>query len=117
MSEDQCCCHLSLRSHRNNQVCGGKHLYFLAKYKPESNEWEEKSSFELEKVRVGVCMVANNDSFIYFLGGSLINHITSTFEVMADCDRYDCNTNTWQKISDMKYPKSHGCKEWKCLHC
>ena len=26
---------------------------------------------------------------------------------MADCDRYDCSTNTWQKISDMKYPKSH----------
>ena len=58
VSEDQSCCHLSLHSHGNNQVCGGKHLYFLAKYKPESNEWEEKSSFELEKVRVGVCMVA-----------------------------------------------------------
>jgi len=76
MSEDQSCCHLSLHSHGNNQVCGGNHLYFLAKYKPESNEWEEKSSFELKKVRVGVCMVANNDSFIYFLGGSLINQIT-----------------------------------------
>ena len=107
MSEDQSCCHLSLRSHGNNQVCGGKHLYFFAKYKPESNEWEEKSSFELEKVRVAVCVVANSDSFIYFLGGSLINQITGTLEVMADCDRYDCSTNTWQKISDMKYPKSH----------
>ena len=52
-------------------------------------------------------MVANNDTFIYFLGGSSISKIAGTFEVMVDCDRYDCSTNTWRKMSDMKYPKSH----------
>ena len=57
---------VSLRSLGMHSSCGKRHLSFLTKYNPETNSWEDISSFDLK--REGVCIVAKG-SFIYFLGG------------------------------------------------
>ena len=51
------------------QICGSrKHTSFLAKYKAESNSWEDISSFDDLDLPQDFCIVAKNN-FIYFIGG------------------------------------------------
>ena len=71
------------------------------KYKPVSNTWQEISAFHLDS-RVGICVVAK-DNFIYFLGG----YSEGQFETLADADRYDLRTNTWDKIADLQEPRQN----------
>lgn len=71
-----------------------KHVSYFMKYKPETNFWEEISSFDVGS-REGICIVAK-DSFIYFVGGRRSNM------QLKDADRYDLNKNKWEKISDMQ---------------
>ena len=103
MSQDQTSCSecVSLSSRGIDSPCGKRHLSFITEYKPESNSWEDISSFDLGS-RKGICIVAK-DNFIYFLGGSLSN----PEEILTNADRYDLSTSTWNKIADMNYEKSN----------
>ena len=74
--------------------CGKKHVSCFMKYKPETNFWEEISSFDVGS-RKGICIVGK-DSFIYFVGGRRSNR------KLKDADRYDLGKNEWVKISDMQ---------------
>ena len=58
---------VSLRSHGISSASQKRHFSFIIKYRPDSNSWEDISSFDLSS-RKGICIVAN-DNFIYFLGG------------------------------------------------
>ena len=102
LSEDQLSCLdcVALHSHGRFQ-CDKRHLSFLMKYKPVPNTWEEISSFHLDS-RVGICVVAK-DSFIYLLGG----YSEGQFETLADADRYDLSSNTWEKIADLQEPRQN----------
>ena len=78
-----------------SSCCGKKNnVSYFMKYKPETNFWEEISSFDVGS-REGICIVAK-DSFIYFVGGRRSNM------ELKDADRYDLSKNKWQKISDMQ---------------
>lgn len=96
VTEDKCCpgC-ISLRCLGISIPCRKKHRSFVTKYKPESNSWEDITSFE--GTRVGICVVAK-DNFIYFLGGS----DSDSHDILTDADRYDINTNTRGKIADLQ---------------
>ena len=87
---------VSLRSRAMQWPCGKTHLSFITKYKPESNSWEDISSFDLGS-RDGVCVVAKDD-YIYFLGG----YSDDLCEALKDADRYNISTNTWEKIADLQ---------------
>ena len=77
-----------------SSLCGKKHVSYIMKYKPETNFWEEISSFDVGS-REGICIVAK-DSFIYFVGGRQSNM------QLKDADRYDLGRNKWDKIPDMQ---------------
>ena len=89
-------CHIEFRC--CEEVGHGEHVYFITKYKPESNSWEDITSFDMGS-RVMICVVAK-DNFIYFLGG--LARSGDELKTLADADRYDLNTNTWGKIADMQ---------------
>jgi len=72
----------------------GKHVSYIMKYKPETDFWEEISSFDVGS-REGICIVAK-DSFIYFVGGKRSNM------PLKDADRYDLSRSKWDKIPDMQ---------------
>ena len=74
-----------------------EHVYFITKYKPESNSWEDITSFNMGS-RIHVCVVAK-DNYIYFLGGS--TQSGDRQKIPTDADRYDLSTNTWEKIADL----------------
>ena len=102
VSEDISCCQDcdSLRRARGiNSTCGKTHVSFLTKYKPESNSWQDITSFDLG-AREGICLVAK-DGYIYFLGG----YTNDRYEYLRDADRYDLSTNTWDKIDDLQEPR------------
>ncbi len=75
--------------------CGKQHLSFITKYKPESNSWEDITSFDFG-LRKGICIVAK-DNFIYFIGGA----IRGTLEVLVDVDRYNLNERKWDKLANL----------------
>jgi len=83
------------------QKCGSrKHTSFLAKYKPETNSWEEVSSFDHLDQREDFCIVAK-DHYIYFIGGILWpagNECT----FLSNVDRYDVSKNKWDKVADIQ---------------
>ena len=82
---------------RFRKPCGKRHLSFITKYKPESNSWEDVTTFDLGwKDRI--CVVAKGN-FIYFLGGF------ARGKILKDADTYDLGTNTWRKIADMQQPR------------
>ena len=83
------------------EVGHGKHLYFITKYKPESNSWEDITSFDMGS-RVMICVVAK-DNFIYFLGG--LARSGDEQMTLTDADRYDLSTNSWVKIADLQVPR------------
>ena len=88
------------------EVGHGKHLYFITKYKPESNSWEDISSFDMGS-RVRICVVAK-DNFIYFLGGLLAPSGDESKTLTDAADRYDLSTNSWDKIADLQVPRCNG---------
>ena len=82
----------------------------VEKYKPESDSWEHVTRFlDLgPDPRFDICIVAK-DNYIYFLGGHCERFHYSElpkFIPLADCDRYDLTTNTWDKIADLQEPRA-----------
>ena len=83
--------------------CGRRHVSVITKYIPESNSWEDITSFDWG-MKERMCVVAK-DNFIYFLGGSMVEAIgnyTCPYETLRDANRYDLSTNTWNKIADLQ---------------
>ena len=84
-------------------------LSLITKYKPETNPWEDITSFDLGS-REEICLVAE-DNFIYFLGGmnSASTDFYGRYQKLRYTDRYDLKTNTWDKIGDLQEPRSDAC--------
>ena len=74
-----------------------KHTSFLTKYEPESNSWEDVTSFDHLDVRGDFCIVAN-DNFIYFIGGS--EWCGDKRTLLTDVDRFDLSRKQWDKAAD-----------------
>ncbi|KAL9957016.1 hypothetical protein ACROYT_G038596 [Oculina patagonica] len=86
------------------EFCGKeKHISFITKYKPESNSWEDISSFDHMNLRENVCIVANGSS-IYFIGGE--EKSSTDFKFLTDVDRYDLRKNQWDKVADIQIARS-----------
>ena len=71
----------------------------LTRYNPESNSWEDVSSFDWDS-RTGICII-HKDNFVYFLGGRR----RST--CLSDAHRYDLTTNKWEKIAEMNEERAN----------
>ena len=100
LSEDGSCLECaSLRSLHISLPCKRTHLSVITRYKPETNSWEDISSFDLG-LRSGICVVAK-DNFIYFLGGAA----SVSLQILKYADRYDPCTNTWNRIADLEEPR------------
>ncbi|KAL9974714.1 hypothetical protein ACROYT_G011788 [Oculina patagonica] len=85
--------------HSEIEFCGKeKHVSFITKYKPESNSWEDITSFE-HLGRFHICTVAKDD-YIYFIGGVEYGHDNAR-NVLTDVDRYDLRKDQWNKVADM----------------
>ncbi|XP_078347073.1 kelch-like protein 15 [Oculina patagonica] len=80
-----------------------KHVSFITKYKPESNSWEDVSSFDHMNLRRDVCIVAK-DYFIYFIGG--VERRRTGYYYLRDVDRYDLRKNQWDKVADIEIARS-----------
>ena len=80
-----------------------KFTSFLMKYKPESNLWEEVSSFDHLGLRDRFCIVAN-DNFIYFIGGKECSCDESAY--LTSVDRYNLSKNQWEKAADIQMARS-----------
>ena len=75
-----------------------KFVYFITKYKHESNSWEDISSFD-HQGRYDFCIVST-DNFIYFIGGEeWVNGARR--KARTDVDRYDLRKNQWSKVADI----------------
>ena len=96
---------VSLRFSGVYSPCGKRHLSYLMKYTPESNSWQDITSCDMG-LRFGVCAVATENNFIYFLGGSL-EQDNWEWKALPNADRYDLSTNTWDKIADLQEPRRH----------
>jgi len=105
VSENQISCPecVSLSFQGISPPCSKRHLSFLMKYKPETNSWEDITSFDLGS-RVGICVLAK-DNFIYFIGG----YARDRHKTLSDVDRYDVNTDRWEKIADLQEPRTGAC--------
>ncbi|XP_078352808.1 kelch repeat and BTB domain-containing protein 12-like [Oculina patagonica] len=79
--------------------CEKQHLSYITRYKPESNSWEDISSFDLGSRR-DICIVAK-DNFIYFIGG------VRTGKVLTDVDRFDLSERKWEKLADLREARGH----------
>ena len=81
-----------------NQTCGSrKHTSFLTNYKPETNSWEDVTSFDHLGLRDDFCIVAN-DNFIYFIGGRECCGDNCT--ILTDVDRFELSRKQWDKAAD-----------------
>lgn len=78
----------------------GKHVSYITRYKPESNSWEDITSFDHLDRGIAVCIVAK-DNFIYLIGGR--EKISCKY--LTDVDRYDLGRNQWDKRADIQQPK------------
>lgn len=76
------------------------------KYKPESNSWEEISSFAHLGFRHHFLIVAKGN-VVYFIGGEEWGYGVAT-NVFTDVNRYDLTKDQWSKIADIpeagRYP-------------
>ena len=77
-----------------------KHVSCIKKYKPESNSWQDISSFDHMNLRHDFCVVAN-DNFVYFTGGAEWN-AERMYKFLADVVRYDLKKNQWDKVADIQ---------------
>ena len=78
-------------------------VFYIIKYKPESNLWEDITSFDhlyINRLGLGFCIIAK-DNFIYFIGGR--GGIPGKY--LTDVERYDLNENRWDKVADLQQPK------------
>ena len=82
--------------------CGKQHLSYIMKYRPESNSWEDISSFDLG-LRYGICIVAKGN-FIYFIGGyiNVQERDKQADDVLTDVDRYDLSRRKWDKLAHIQ---------------
>ena len=87
------------------------HLSIISKYKPESNYWEEVSSFDHLNLRHDFCIVAKGN-FIYFIGGAEWHGAEYTY--LADVERYDLLKNQWDKVADLQ--KARSCAAGAAAH-
>ncbi|XP_078347631.1 kelch-like protein 40 [Oculina patagonica] len=86
------------------ELCGKeKHVSFIIKYKPESNSWEDISSFDHLNLRQDVCIVAKGN-FIYFIGGK--EWLDPGYKFHTDVDRYDLRKNQWDKVAGIQIARS-----------
>ena len=89
-----CCkCTWHLAQSEDALDCGKPHPYYITKYNPESNSWQELSKLDFS-YRRNICVVAK-DNFIYFIGGREDEYLT-------DVDRYDLNKNMLDKMAPMQ---------------
>ncbi len=100
----------SLDTEVHVQFCvKNKHVSFITKYKPESNSWENISSFDHMNLRENVCIVSK-DNFVYFVGGEEDRYTGYNFEFeykcLADVERYDLRKNRWDKVADIQIARS-----------
>ena len=79
------------------------HLSFITKYKPQSNSWEDVSSFDHLNLKHDFCIVAK-ENFIYFIGGAEWHDTGYTY--LADVERYDLGKNQWDKAADLQMARS-----------
>ena len=92
----------------SDQTCRSrKHTSFLTKYKPETNSWEDVTSFDHLDQRGDFCIVAK-ENFIYFIGG--IEWPGNECRFLSDVDRYDVRGNSWDKVADIQMARkwAHG---------
>ena len=75
--------------------------FSFIKKKPESNSWDRVLSFD-EDSREDFCVVCS-DNYIYFIGGTALRN--GQKRILADVDRYDLISNTWDKIADIQEPR------------
>ena len=93
-SDYSCCkCTWHLAQSEDAFDCGKLHPYYITKYNPESNSWEDISKFDFG-YRIGICVVVK-DNFIYFIGGKEDEYLTNV-------DRYDLNKNMLDKMASMQ---------------
>ena len=86
-----------------DQRCGGrKHTSFLTKYKPETNSWEDVTSFDHLDLRDDFCIVAN-DHFIYFIGGR--ECYGGKITILTDVDRFEVSRKQWDKAANTQMAK------------
>ena len=81
-----------------------KFVYYIMKYKPESNVWRDITSIDhLDVNRLGssCCLVAKYN-LIYCIGGVRCG---DPFDCLTDVERYNLNENQWDKVADMQQPK------------
>ena len=76
-----------------------KHVSFIMRYKPELHKWKEVTSFNHLDLRQHFTIVAHNN-FIYFIGG--IEWHGRECEFLNDVDRYDLNTDQWEKLTGLQ---------------
>jgi len=67
----------------------------------KSNSWDRVLSFD-EDSREDFCVVCS-DNYIYFIGGTAVRN--GQKRILADVDRYDLISNTWDKIADIQEPR------------
>ncbi len=80
-----------------------KRVSYIVKYKPESNLWEDISSFDHLSNRHDFCIIAK-DHFVYFIGGQQ-GSSPSKWKLVRDVDRYDLRTNQWDKVAKIQEKK------------
>ena len=73
--------------------CPG-HTETITKYNPESNSWENITSFDM--LQKPICIVAK-DNYLYFIGGREVNNLR-----LKDAERFDLSNKTWEKIADVQ---------------
>ena len=76
-----------------------KHVSFIMRYKPELHKWKEIASFNHLNLREHFTIVAH-ENFIYFISG--IEWHGRECEFLNDVDRYDLNTDQWEKLSGLQ---------------
>ena len=106
-----------------------QHESLITKYKPESNSWEDISSFRHLNLRHDFCIVANK-TFIYFIGGK--DRLGTNYIMYhTDVHRYDLSKNQWDKVADIQVARSSatgaaangkifiagGVNHWQDLEC
>ena len=96
-----------LRCENLSCLCSARKKYvsFLRKYNPESNEWQEISSFDFGS-KEGICVVVK-DNFIYFIGGGVREQHRS--KNLPDVHRYVVGQNQWDKVADVQEGRMFAC--------
>ena len=95
--------HVRVNSPGTDQTCRNrKHTSFLTKYKPETNSWEDVTSFDHLDLRYDFCIVANGN-FIYFIGGR--ECFGDKHTIVTDVDRFAVSKKQWDKAADTKMAK------------